>query len=812
MFFFDRGNATLGKKVALWLVKAITMFRKQKTMKQFSVLMLLVLFTLPGFAGMVTLSGYLKDKASGEALIGATVYIPQLKTGVVSNPYGFYSVTVPQGSYSIIFTYIGYQPQSPVINLDQSKELNVHLEEDTRQLAEVVVTSEKKNRNVESLQMSMEKVQVKMIKKLPSFMGEVDIIKSITLLPGIQNGGEGSSGLYVRGGGPDENLMILDEAPVYNASHLLGFFSVFNSDAIKDVQVYKGGIPAEYGGKASSVIDIRMKDGNSQKLGVSGGIGNISSRLTVEGPVIKDKWSFIMSGRRTYADWVGRMIGLEELKDNQLYFYDLNLKTSMEINKKNRLYLSAYTGDDYFKAGESIYMRWGNLTSTVRWNHLFSNKLFSNTSLIYSRYNYNLGVPEGSADEFDWRSQITDYNFKQDFSWYLNSKNKLTLGFNVIYHHFEPGQIEAGEGSYFSDISLTNYNALDNSVYVSNEQTIGPRLTLRYGLRYSYFQQIGKGKVTQYANPDQPNEDEVTGENEYGAGTLIPPPYHNLEPRMALKYQLSPQSSIKASYNRMAQNLHLISNTNSPTPLDIWLPSNTYIKPLIANQVGLGYFRNFKENMFETSAEVYYKKMDQVIDYKDGAELFLNENLETELLHGSGYAYGLELYTKKQEGRLTGWVSYTLSKSMRKVPGINEGKEYPSSYDRTHNVSVVSNYDLSKRWNVSSTWIFSTGNPTSYPVAKYEVQGNAIYYYSARNSNRIPDYHRLDISVTYDFKKNERKKVKQSLNFAIYNVYARRNAYSVTFRQNEDNPNVSEATRLSIIGSMIPSVTYNFNF
>lgn len=788
------------------------MFRKQKTMKQFSVLMLLILFTLPGFAGMVTLSGYLKDKASGEALIGATVYIPQLKTGVITNPYGFYSVTVPQGSYAITFTYIGYQPQSPVINLDQSKELNVLLEEDTRQLEEVVITSEAKNRNVESLQMSMEKVQVKMIKKLPSFMGEVDIIKSITLLPGIQNGGEGSSGLYVRGGGPDENLMILDEAPVYNASHLLGFFSVFNSDAIKDVQVYKGGIPAEYGGKASSVIDIRMKDGNSQKLGVSGGIGNISSRLTVEGPIIKDKWSFIMSGRRTYADWLGRMIGLEELKDNRLYFYDLNLKTSMEINDKNRLYLSAYTGDDYFKAGESIYMRWGNLTSTVRWNHLFSNKLFSNTSLIYSRYNYNLGVPEGSADEFDWRSQISDYNFKQDFSWYLNSKNKLTLGFNVIYHHFEPGQIEAGEGSYFSDIRLTNYNALDNSVYVSNEQSIGPRLTLRYGLRYSYFQQIGKGKVTRYANPEQPNEDEVTGENEYGAGTLIPPAYHNLEPRMALKYQLSPQSSIKASYNRMAQNLHLISNTNSPTPLDIWLPSNTYIKPLIANQVGLGYFRNFKENMFETSAEVYYKKMDHVIDYKDGAELFLNENLETELLHGSGYAYGLELYTKKQEGRLTGWVSYTLSKSMRQVPGINEGKEYPSSYDRTHNVSVVSNYDLSKRWNVSSTWIFSTGNPTSYPVAKYEVQGNSIYYYADRNSNRIPDYHRLDVSVTYDFKKNERKKVKQSLNFAIYNVYARRNAYSVTFRQNEDNPNVSEATRLSIIGSMIPSVTYNFNF
>ena len=784
-------------------------------MKQFSIFLLLLVLTIPAmaeYAGVVTLSGYLKNKANGEALIGATVYIPELKTGVITNSYGFYSISVAPGNYSVNFSFIGYQTQSPSINLASSKQFNVMLEEETKQIDEVVVTGEKKNRNVENLQMSMEKVQVKMIKKLPSFMGEIDIIKSITLLPGIQNGGEGSSGLYVRGGGPDENLMILDEAPVYNASHLLGFFSVFNSDAINDVQVYKGGIPAEYGGKASSVIDIRMKDGNSQQLGMSGGIGNISSRLTVEAPIIKDKWSFIISGRRTYADYLGKLVGIEQLKENQLYFYDLNLKTNVQINAKNRIYLSAYTGDDYFKVGESIYMKWGNLTSTARWNHLFTDKLFSNTSLIFSRYNYNLGVPGSGADQFDWSSQIRDYNFKQDFSWYLNSKNKLTLGFNMIYHHFEPGQVDANEKSYFTDLKLANYNALDNSVYISNEQTIGSRLTMRYGLRYSYFQQIGKGKVREYLHPDQPNEKEVIGTIEYGSGKLVPPAYHNLEPRLALKYMLNPESSIKASYNRMVQNLHLISNTNSPTPLDIWLPSSTYIKPLIANQLGLGYFRNFKENMFETSAEVYYKKMENVIDYIDGAELFLKENLETELLHGSGYAYGLELYAKKQEGRLTGWLSYTLAKSMRKIPGINKGKVYPSSYDRTHNISLVANYDLSKRWNFSTNWVFATGNPTSYPIAKYDVQGNTIYYYSARNSNRIPDYHRLDVSFTYDFKKNEKRKVKQSLNFSIYNLYARRNAYSVTFRQNEDNPNVSEATRLSIIGSMIPSVTYNFNF
>ena len=781
-------------------------------MRQFSFIALFSLLQLTLFGANVTLSGYVKDKANGEALIGVTIYLPVAKTGVVTNNYGFYSISIPSGSYTVTYSCLGYRSQSPVVNLTLSKQLNVMLEEDMKQIEEVVVSGEKKNRNVESLQMSIEKMPVKMVKKLPAFMGEIDIIKSITLLPGIQSGGEGSSGLYVRGGGPDENLMILDEAPIYNASHLMGFFSVFNSDAIKDIEVYKGGIPAEYGGKASSVIDIRMKDGNSQKLGVSGGIGNISSRLTVEGPIIKDKWSFIVAGRRTYADYLGKLMGLEALQDNRLYFYDLNLKTNVEINNKNRVYFSAYTGDDYFKSGESIYMRWGNLTSTARWNHLFSDKLFSNTSLIYSRYNYNLGVPGSKADQFDWTSQISDYNFKEDVSWYLNSKNKLILGFNLIYHHFEPGAVSANKGSYFSDLTLTNYNALDNSLYASNEQNITSRLSLRYGMRFSWFQQIGKGTMREYLNPDKPKTKEVTIAIKYGSGELMPPPYFNLEPRLAVKYMLTPGSSIKASYNRMAQNLHLISNTNSPTPLDIWLPSSKYIKPLIANQIGLGYFRNFKDNMFETSAEIYYKKMDNVIDYIDGAQLFLKEDLETELLRGSGYAYGLELYAKKQQGRLTGWLSYTLSRSMREIPGINNGKAYPSSYDHTHNVSLVANYELTKRWNISTTWIFLTGNPTSYPIAKYDVQGNTLYYYADRNSNRIPDYHRLDISATYDFRKNDRRLYKQSLNFSIYNLYARRNAYSVTFRQNKDNRNVSDAVRLSIIGSMIPSITYNFNF
>ena len=779
--------------------------------KAFFIVTLICLF-LKTYAQNSTVSGYIKDAGSGEALIGATCYIPEMQTGVTSNQYGFYSITLPQGIHQINFSFIGYQPQTIRLDLNEDKTLNVSLVEDSKQIGDVVVTGEKRDRNVESTEMSMERISVKLVKKLPSFMGEVDVLKTITLLPGIQNGGEGSSGLYVRGGGPDENLMILDEAPVYNASHLMGFFSVFNSDAIKDIEVYKGGIPSKYGGKASSVIDIRMKDGNVNKFHGQAGIGNISSRLTLEGPIIKDKWSFIVSGRRTYADVVGRMIGINELKDNQLYFYDLNLKTNVQFSQKDRLYISAYSGDDYFKLGESIYMRWGNITGTARWNHIFGNKLFSNTSLIYSNYGYSLGVPGNSADQFDWNSQIKDFNFKEDFSWFLNTKNRINFGINLIKHHFEPGNIDANKNSFFTPLKLTNYNAIDGAIYASNEQKIGALFTVKYGLRISVFQQIGPGKVRDYLNPNAPNANEITDVKTYGKGELIGAPYIYPEPRVSVKLTTGETSSVKASYNRMVQNLHLISNTTSPTPLDIWLPTSKYIKPLIADQVAAGYFRNFSDNVFETSVEVYYKNLKNVLDYKDGAELFLNEDLETELLTGSGYAYGMEMLVKKQEGKVTGWASYTLAKSMRKIPGINNGEAYPSTYDRTHDISLVVNYELNKRLSLAANWVFSTGNPVTYPVAKYDVQGNTLFYYSKRNGNRIPDYHRLDLSLTYHSKRNETRKVKRSLNVSFYNVYARRNAYSIYFRQNEDNPNITEAVRLSIIGTVIPAVTYNLTF
>jgi len=781
-------------------------------LKQKILLPLLLLTTILQ-AQDITLSGYIKDAANGEALIGATVYIPTLKQGTASNSYGFYSLTVPKGTYRLTVSYIGYITTEETVEANENQNITFSLKDNSKEIDEVVVSAKAANANVERVEMGVAKLPIKTIQKLPAFMGEVDIIKTIQLLPGIQSGGEASSGLYVRGGGPDENLMILDEAPVYNASHLMGFFSVFNSNAINDIQVYKSGIPAEYGGKASSVIDIRQKDGNSKKFGMDGGIGNLSSRLTLEGPIIKDKWSFILAGRRTYYDVLGRAAGIEELSDNKLYFYDLNGKSNLVINDKNRIFISGYMGEDNFELGESIYMRWGNATATVRWNHIFGEKLFMNVSAIYSNYDYNLGVPGDNADNFDWSSRIRDYNGKLDFTLFLNPRNTIKYGLNVIHHNFRPGKVETnGENSMFSDMELAHYNALESAIYLSNEQKISDRFSVQYGVRLSHFQQVGDGEVNYYENPEKPQDDELTGTEKFGKWDKIGDAFVHLEPRLAMKYTLDRNSSAKASYNRMVQNLHLITNTQSPSPLDIWLPTSTYIDPLIVDQVSVGYFRNFSNNMWETSMELYYKDMQNVLDYKEGAELFLNEEIETELLHGSGESKGMELLVKKAQGKLTGWVGYTWAKTTRTVEGINNGNPYPSSYDRTHDLSIVSNYELNERWNLSANFVFSTGSPTSYPVAKYNIQGNQVYEYSSRNSNRIPNYHRLDLSATYDFKKNKNRRFKQSINFSIYNVYGRRNAYSITPEANEDNLQQTEFVRLSIIGAPIPSITYNFKF
>ena len=506
-------------------------------------------------------------------------------------------------------------------------------------------------------------------------------------------------------------------------------------------------------------------------------------------------------------------MGLEELQDNKLYFYDLNAKSNVIINNNNRIYLSGYMGDDMFELGESLYMRWGNTTATARWNHIFGDKLFMNVSAIYSNYDYNLGVPGDNADNFDWSSRIRDYNGKVDLTWFLNPNNTVKFGGNAIIHHFRPGKIKTkGENSMYTDMELAHYNAFESAVYISNEQKISDRFSVQYGLRLSHFQQIGKGEVRIYNDPEKIDKNEVIETKYYDKNEKIGDPFVYLEPRLGMKYTLSENSSLKASYNRMIQNLHLISNTYSPSPLDIWLPTSTYIKPLIVDQVAMGYFQNFHKNVYEASLEVYYKNMQNVLDYREGAELFLNDAIETELLHGKGTSKGLEVLVKKSQGKLTGWVGYTLARTTREIEGINNGDPYPSSYDRTHDLSVVSSYKLNKMWNFAANFVFATGNPTSYPVAKYNVQKNQIYEYSSRNSNRIPEYHRLDFSVTYDFKKNDRRKFKQSLNFSVYNVYGRRNAYSISPRANEDNPNQTEFVRISIIGSQIPAITYNIKF
>lgn len=782
-------------------------------MIKFILLLLFVVLGTTVAAQNITLSGYLKDASSGEALIGATVYVEELKEGTATNAYGFYSLTIPKGSYSLQISFIGYETVLKKMEAQTSQNLSISLIENTQEIDEIIVQGEAANANVERIEMGMATLPVKTIKKLPAFMGEVDIIKTIQLLPGIQSGGEASSGLYVRGGGPDENLMLLDEAPVYNASHLMGFFSVFNADAIKDIQVYKSGIPARYGGKGSSVIDIKQKEGNSQRLGFDAGIGNLSSRLTIEGPIIKDKWSFILAGRRTYYDVLGKAMGINELQDNQLYFYDLNGKSNLIINDKNRIYLSGYMGEDVFSMGESMYMRWGNATATIRWNHIFGDRLFMNVSSIYSNYDYSLGVPGESSDNFDWTSRIRDFNGKVDLSYFLNPENTIRFGGNVIHHNFRPGKISSeGENAIFSDMELAAYNALESALYLANEQKLSERFSIQYGLRLSHFQQIGEGEVNIYANPDKLDKSEIIDTKKYKKGEKIGDPIIHLEPRISMRYTLNTFSSLKSSYTRNVQNLHLITNTQSPSPLDIWLPTSTYIKPLIVDQVSLGYFRNLYNNMWETSVEVYYKNMQNVLDYKEGAELFLNDAIETELLHGKGNSKGLEFLIKKSKGKLTGWIGYTLAKTIREVPGINSGNPYPSSYDRTNDISFVASYQHNNRWNFATNFVYTTGNPTSYPVAKYTVQGNQIYEYSERNSSRIPDYNRLDISATYDFKKNKNRRFKQTLNFSIYNVYGRRNAYSITPQNNADNPQKTEFIQISIIGVPIPSITYNVKF
>lgn len=775
-------------------------FAAQKSyymLKKIIFTLLLVSSFMFSYAQNYTLSGTVKDASTGEDLIYATVAVISLNQGVNTNLYGFYSLTLPAGTYDVVYSYIGLEKQVIRIELTQDIQRDVELSSTINQLEEVVVTAEKENENVSNTEVSVVTIDVQKTKKIPVLLGEQNIIQTLQLMPGISSNGEGGSGFFVRGGNVDQNLILLDEAPVYNASHLLGFFSVFNSDALKDVKLYKGGIPAEYGGRASSVMDIRMKEGNLKKWGAIGGIGLISSRLTVEGPFQKDKGSVIVSGRRTYADVVAKTFS-DEFAGLDLFFYDFNAKANYKIGSKDRIFLSGYLGRDKFGFG-GFGFDWGNTTLTARWNHTFNQKLFSNLSFIYSDYNYGFEISVGDIG-IDLTAGIFDYNLKQDYSYFLNPNNTIQFGWQAIVHDFKPNNFSFG-GEEDPESAAQNQRSLENGIYVSNEQKIGTRMNLNYGIRLSNFNNLGE--FTEEILDDNRN---VVSSINHASGTIYNS-FFGVEPRLNATYILDENRSVKASYNRNYQYLHLLSNSNAGTPTDMWIPSSPAVTPTSADQVALGYFQNFRDNNYKFSVEGYYKWLYNTVDYKDGAESFGVTNVETEIVQGDGRAYGVEFLMQKTKGKFTGWLSYTLSRAQLRSDAINDGNWYSARQNRTHDISVVGIYDISPRWNVSATWVYSTGLAVTYPTGKYEINGELINLYSERNGDRLPDYHRLDIGATYIISKSDR--FSNEINFSFYNAYNRKNAFSITFAENEMGQ--TEATRLALFG-IIPALTWNFSF
>ncbi len=767
-----------------------------------------VLFFLSNFWSFsqekFTISGAISDSTKGEELINATIKIKGQNIGAYSNEYGFYSITLPQGNYTLVYIAVGYQAKEQDVVLNKDIKLNfqlVSLAEKIKELQEINVTAKKQDQNITDPLMGVERLNPAAIAKIPVLLGEKDIIKTMQLLPGVKSAGEGNAGFYVRGGAADQNLILLDEAPVYNASHLLGFFSTFNSDAIKDAVLYKGNQPANFGGRLSSVLDIKMNEGNNKRYNVSGGVGVIASRLNIEGPIIKDKASFLISGRRTYVDVF--LKASDKFKGNTLYFYDLNAKVNYRINDKNRVFLSGYFGRDKLGLGDQFGIDWGNATGTMRWNHILTDKLFSNTSLIFSSYDYKIAIKNDNVD-FDIKSSIKDINLKQEFQYFINTRNKLKFGINAINHGIIPGQIDASLGSGINSLKLTTNKSIEAAVFITNDWTITEKFTMSYGLRLSSFTMLGNNQnVYSYST-----NGDVSDTNVYKNNSFVTT-YPILEPRVSMSYVYSKTASFKAAYARNTQYIHLVSNTTTSSPTDLWIPSSINTKPEIADQVSVGWFKNLKENSYEMSIETYYKTMQNQIDYRNGANLQANELIEGELLYGIGRAYGLEFIIKKKTGKFTGWVGYTLSRSERKIDGINAGNWYAAKQDRTHDVSVVGIYDLSPKISISALFVYYTGNAVTFPSGKYVINGETQFLYTERNGYRMPAYHRMDIGVTW-LRKNT-VKYESSWNFSVYNLYGRENAYSITFRQNEDNPNVTEAVQTSLF-RWVPSVTYNFKF
>lgn len=750
-----------------------------------------------------SISGTVRSAAKGETLINASLKVNSGTAGTLSNEYGYYSLLLPEGAYDISISAVGMEEKSISIRLFQDTVMNIQLENLGNELEEVVIVAGANRRNIQQPQMGMERLSMKEINTIPVLLGERDALKVLQLLPGIKAAGDGNSGFYVRGGAADHNLILLDEAPVYNASHLLGFFSTFNSDAIKDITVYKGGMPAQYGGRLASVLDIHMNDGNSKAYGVSGGIGLISTKLAVEGPIQKEESSFLISGRRTYADM---FLGLSKdtlIKDNTLYFYDLNAKVNYSLGEKDRLFLSGYFGRDKLEAGNDFGLNWGNATGTLRWNHIFGPRLFSNTSLIFSNFDYEVSVNSGNSD-FRILSKIEDLHLKHEYQWNAGSNHQVKFGLQSIHHTIKPGQITANSNSDINSTEVQNRKSWENAFYATDNWKLSPVVQVSYGLRLNSFSVLGGGE---YYEIDPTGK--VVNTIQYAKGSFVKT-YIHPEPRLAVSYTLNANSSVKASYVRNTQNLHLLSNSLASSPTDKWISSTNIVRPQIADQVAVGYYLNFGNSTYELSTEAYYKDMQHQIDYRDGANIYSNNDaIESQLLFGKGRAYGLETLIKKRAGDFTGWLSYTLSKTERKIDGINNNEWYNARQDRTHDVAIVGMYSLNKKWSLSATWVYYTGDAVTFPTGKYKMNNQTVFYYSDRNAYRMPAYHRLDLGAVLTLKKTERKL--SELAFSIFNAYGRENAYTINFRDSKTKPGETEAVQIALF-RFIPSISWNFKF
>ncbi|MEO6443338.1 MAG: TonB-dependent receptor, partial [Chitinophagales bacterium] len=759
------------------------------------------------------MSGYVKEEGSGESMIGTSIGVKGTTTGSSSNDYGFYSLSLTPGTYTIIFSFLGYKEIDTTIILSKDFRLNVNMKTSVSEIQEITVEGEDtKDENVRSAQMGKFDLSMERIKTLPILFGEQDILKTIQLLPGIQGGGEGSSGFYVRGGGPDQNLILLDEATVYNASHLFGFFSVFNSDAIHNTTLYKEGMPAEYGGRISSVLDLSMKDGNNQSFHGSGGIGVIASRLTLEGPIVKGKSSFIVSGRRTYIDVITKpYVQKSDFAGSAYYFYDLNAKANYKFSDKDRIYLSGYFGRDVFSFSSNdinLQIPWGNATATLRWNHLFSNKLFMNASAIYQDYQFELTANQ-NLFEFSLFSGIRDFNTKIDFDYFPTVRHQVKFGVNYIYHIFQPSSISGKSGDVeFNPEGIQQLYAHEGAAYVQDQFDLTENIQISGGLRISYFEQVGPYKKLLYNGFTGFPEDSIV----YKTGEHIKT-YGGIEPRLMARLSINKSSSLKAAFTINNQYIHLVTNNGTTLPTDIWVPSSSLVKPQIGYQYSLGYFKNFKENAFETSVEIYYKSLQNQIEYKEGYTPTPNENLEESFVFGEGSSYGIEFFVNKKYGKFTGWIGYTLAFTDRVFPDLNNGEAFPYRYDRRHNVSVVGSYRLNDHWTLSATFVFQTGIAFTLPDSKYFIEGNILTYYNGVNATRLPDYHRMDIAATYEGRKD--RKFQSGWSFSIYNLYNRANPYFIYNDYSGDflqDPEITIQAKQVSLFPIIPSITWNFKF